>query len=108
MSQGAYDMYCGDVRKMTGLILCDQGQVTPRKDLTVKQVGIPATEQALRALKNKQVANIILLGALIEITRIVSRDAMERALQTHVSERFRNLNLEALRLGIELGGEVHG
>jgi 2-oxoglutarate ferredoxin oxidoreductase subunit gamma len=59
-------------------------------------------------MKNKQVANIILLGALLEITKIVSLKAVQKAIHTHVSERFRSLNLKALRMGIELGRRPHG
>ena len=108
MSQGAYDIFCGDVKEKSGLILFDQGQVIPREGLKVIQIGIPATEYALKKLKNKQMANIVLLGALIEITKIVSLEAMEKAIQTHVSERFRSLNLKALEIGMELGRQVHG
>jgi len=108
MSQGAYNDYCGDMKEESGLILYDQGQVTLRGELNLRQIGIPATESALKQLKNKQAANIILVGALIETTKIVSREAMERALQTHVSARFRDLNLKALALGLELGRDVHG
>ncbi len=102
MSQGAYNEYCGDMKE-GGLILYDQGQITPREGLKVRQIGIQATESALKRLKNKQVANIVLVGSLIETTEIVSREAMEKALRTHVSERFRDLNLNALALGLELG-----
>ncbi len=105
MSQGTYDQYCGGVNA-TGLILYDQPQVSPRADLNVRQVGIPATESALKRLKNKQVANIVFLGALVEVTRIVSPEAMERAIEKHVSERFRPLNLEAFALGRQLGRQT--
>lgn len=108
MSHGAYNMYCADVREISGLILYEQGQVTPKEGLKLKQIGIAATEQAQKKLKNKQAANIVLLGALIASTRIVSLEAMEKAIQTHVSERFRNLNLEALNLGLELGRQADG
>jgi 2-oxoglutarate ferredoxin oxidoreductase subunit gamma len=108
MSQGAYNQYSGDVRKPGGIILYDQSQAIPREGLNLDQIGIPATEQALTKLKNKQVANIVLLGALIQTTRIVSLEAVEKAMKTHVSERFRDLNLKALRLGLELGEKVHG
>ena len=108
MSQGAYHMYCGDVRETSGLILYEQGQVTPKEGLTLKQIGIPAMEQAQKKLKNKQAANIVLLGALIESTKIVSLEAMEKAIQTHVSKRFRSLNLEALNLGRELRRQADG
>jgi 2-oxoglutarate ferredoxin oxidoreductase subunit gamma len=108
MSQGAYDNYCEDVREKCGLILFDQGQVNPRDGLNLIQVGIPATEYALKKLKNKQVANIVLVGGLIEISKIVSPKAIKKAIHTHVSTRFRSLNLKALRLGLELGRQVHG
>ncbi|HSB04281.1 MAG TPA: 2-oxoacid:acceptor oxidoreductase family protein [Thermodesulfobacteriota bacterium] len=108
MSQGAYQMYYGDVRETSGLILYEQGQVTPKEGLKLKQIGIPGTEQAQKKLKNKQAANIVLLGALIASTQIVSLEAMEKAIQTHVSERFRSLNLEALKLGLDLGRQADG
>ncbi|NWF92519.1 MAG: 2-oxoacid:acceptor oxidoreductase family protein [Syntrophaceae bacterium] len=108
MSQGAYNLYCEDVKEGSGLILFDQGQVMPREGLHLIEIGVPATEYALKRLKNRQVANIVLLGAFIEITKIVSRKAMEKAIRVHVAERFRSLNLKALQIGIELGRRVHG
>ena len=103
LSQGAYDLYCREVKESSGIILYDQGQVTPQEGLRVKQIGIPATDWALKQLKNKQVANIILVGALIETTKLVSLEAMEKAMKTHVSQRYQALNLEALKIGLELG-----
>ncbi len=108
MSQGSYDQYCTDMKPETGLILYDQSQVTPKEDLAVRQVGIPATESALKKLKNKQVANIVLLGALIELTGVVSSEGIERAMEKHVNERFRRLNLEALESGRQLGRQPPG
>jgi len=108
MSQGAYDLYCVDVKEDSGLILYDQNLVNPRKDLKVKQLGVPATEVSVKKLKNKQVANIVLLGVLIETLKIVSPKAMQKAIALHVSQRFRALNLKALRIGMELGRRTHG
>ena len=108
MSQGGYDQYCADIRPETGLIVYDQSQVTPKKKLGVRQVGIPATDSALKRLKNKQVANIVLLGALIELTHLVSSEAIEKAMEKHVHERFRRLNLDALEAGRQLGRQTDG
>jgi 2-oxoglutarate ferredoxin oxidoreductase subunit gamma len=94
------------VKEVSGLILYDQGQVIPKEGLNVRQIGIPATQSALRKLKNKQVANIVFLGALIEITKLVSARTMRKAIGTHVSERFKDLNLKALQLGLTLGRGV--
>jgi len=108
MSQGSYDLYYGDVKESSGFILYDQSLVTIKEGLKVRQIGIPATEYAIKRLKNKQVANIVLLGALIETTKIVSPRAIREAIHTHVSERFQSLNLKALRIGMDLGRQVHG
>lgn len=108
MSQGAYDTYCEDIRGDSGLILYDQGLVTPKEELKAKQLGVPATEVSLKKLKNKQVANIVLLGALVETTKIVSARAIRKAIALHVSERFRRLNLKALQIGMDLGRRING
>jgi len=108
MSQGSYNMFCEDVKEKSGLILFDQYQVKPKEGFNVIQIGIPATEYAVKRLKNKQVANIVLLGALIEITKIVSLKAIKKAIHTRVSGRFRSVNLKALQIGIGLGRRVHG
>ena len=108
MSQGAYNTYCTDVREESGLILYDQGFVTPKDNLKVKHLGIPANEVSVKRLKNKQVSNIVFLGALIEAARIVSPGAIRKAISMHVGERFRPLNLKALRVGMELGRESNG
>jgi len=108
MSQGAYKTYCQDVRPESGIIIYDQGLVNPREDLKIKQVGIPATEITVRKLKEKQVANIVLLGALAEITGIVSQQALRKALPIHIGKQLRALNLKALSLGRQLGRRIHG
>jgi 2-oxoglutarate ferredoxin oxidoreductase subunit gamma len=105
MSQGAYQTYCKDVKR-EGFIFYDNGFVTPEEGLTAKQRGVSATEMSIKKLKNKQVANIILLGVMIEITRIVSPKSIQKAIALHIGERFRSLNLKALRIGIELGKKI--
>ncbi len=107
MSQSTYDLYASDVREREGLILYDAGLVKPGEDRRVKQIGIPATEKALKKLDNKQVANIVLLGAFVEITKIVSSKAIRKALKIHVNERFRDLNLKAFEMGRALGRQAN-
>ena len=106
LSQGAYQIYCKDVKE-SGLILYDQGLVTPNVELNVKQLGVPATEISLKKLKNKQVANIVILGALVKTTHIVSPKAIQKAIALHIHKRFRALNLKALRMGMGLGNQIN-
>lgn len=108
MSQGGYDQYAREVREPTGLVVYDQGQVIPGEGRQIPQIAIPATEWSLKKLETKQSANIVLLGALIQITGLVSSRAMEKAIRLQIGERFRALNLEALKLGRHLGRRAHG
>jgi 2-oxoglutarate ferredoxin oxidoreductase subunit gamma len=108
MSQRAYDDFYSDIKADSGLIFYDQGQVVPKEDLRVKQIGIPATEYAIKKLRNVQVAVIILLGALLENTDIVTVQGMQKAIHTHVGKRFLSINLKALSIGIGLGRLAHG
>ncbi len=108
MSQGGYEQYAPDVRPASGLILYDQGQVNPKEDLSLRQLAIPATSLAIKALKSKQTANIVFLGALVGITDILSFRAMQKAIRLHITERFRKINLEALRIGLNVGRQVRG
>jgi Pyruvate/2-oxoacid:ferredoxin oxidoreductase gamma subunit len=76
--------------------------------LTVSQIAIPASEWSLEKLKTVQTANIVFLGALIQITKIVSSPSMRKAIRLQVPERFEKLNQEALKIGMHLGRRVHG
>lgn len=108
MSQGAYNAYIKDVRAGSGFVLLDQGHVNPQKISDITQKEIPATDSAVRKLKERQSANIVLLGALVEATQIVSRQSVRKAIKTQMEERFRALNLKAFELGRELGRQTHG
>lgn len=108
LSQGGYDQYAFDVRPSTGLILYDQSQVNPKGDREVRQIAIPASVFAQKKLDTKQTVNIVFLGALIQITKLVSAHSMRQAIQLQVPERFRKLNLEALVIGMHLGRQARG
>ena len=51
---------------------------------------------------NIVVANLILLGGLIQKTGILSVEAMEKAIEMNVPPKAKNLNLKAFRRGLEL------
>ncbi|NWG01392.1 MAG: 2-oxoacid:acceptor oxidoreductase family protein [Syntrophaceae bacterium] len=106
MSQGAYQTYDEEVKE-SGIILYDRGRVVPNMELNVKQLGVSATEISLKKLKNKQVANIVMLGALVETTGIVSPRAIRKAIALHIPKRFQALNLKAFHKGMELGKQIN-
>jgi 2-oxoglutarate ferredoxin oxidoreductase subunit gamma len=107
MSQNSYDMYFEDVRE-AGIICYDQGQVVPKENAKVKQLGLLATEYAVKKLNNPQAANLILLGFFIETTHVVTTKAIRKAIDLNVSKRFRDVNLNALHIGMAEGRKMHG
>jgi 2-oxoglutarate ferredoxin oxidoreductase subunit gamma len=76
-----------------------------RQDIRV--IYVPASDMAME-LGNVRMANVVCLGALIEATAVVSLDAIEQALDSHLPERHRHLlalNKEALRKGAALASD---
>ena len=61
---------------------------------------VPARELS-KELKNEKVLNLIMLGALIKITNIVSLESMKKAITDTVSKAFLAINIKAFQKGYE-------
>ncbi|MFX0137243.1 MAG: 2-oxoacid:acceptor oxidoreductase family protein [Candidatus Hodarchaeota archaeon] len=61
---------------------------------------IPASKFA-KELQNEKVANMIMLGALIKVTKIVSKEAIIKSISDTVSEKYIELNVKAIEKGFE-------
>jgi 2-oxoglutarate ferredoxin oxidoreductase subunit gamma len=96
MSQEALDRYIGNISPR-GVLIVDSDLV--KKVQFDSIVRIPATEMASQKLKRRIVANIIMLGALVRATKIVSRQALEKAIYENVPKGTEELNKKALELG---------
>jgi len=105
MSQSVYDKCIGNVDE-NGMVIYDEQTVSIKAINGLKQIGIPATNLATKELNNKQVANMVILGTAVEITKIVTDDALISAIEENVPERFKALNLKAVKLGFKLGKEA--
>jgi len=73
----------------------------------VKVYALPIIETAAHELGNELVANMVTLGALAQITKIVSKEALEKALLSRVPKGSEKLNKDALDKGFELGKMVN-
>ena len=102
MSQKSYDVYLKDVNPRSGLVVYDEQFVTPKESGKVRQIGIPATASAIKELNNKQVANIVILGAAVSASKVVNKEALAKAIEQNVSAKFRELNLKAVEVGYKL------
>ena len=103
MSQDAYDKYIEDVKGDSGIVIYDEQMISPRDINGLKQIGISATDAAIKKVNNKQVANVVILGAAVEITKVVTRDALVAAIEGNVKQKFRESNLKAVNTGFKLG-----
>lgn len=62
---------------------------------------IPASSIA-NELKNPKVMNIVMLGSLIKITPIVSKEALLRAIAGSIPKKYIEVNIEALQKGYDV------
>ena len=102
LSQGAYDAFSENLAEKNALVVHDASLVVPRALGGVRQVPVQATETAVSELGNPQVANIVLLGATVSLSHVVSADALEQAVREQVDARFLDLNLRALARGLTI------
>ena len=98
MSQEGYDKFKHELSEQ-GILLTDEDLVKP--DLPrgkIKIFSIPATRFA-EELGNRIIANVVMLGFFTAVTRLVSKEAMEKAVADSVPSRFLELNLKAFNKG---------
>ncbi len=103
LSQMAYNEYIKLVNSENGIVIYDERLVSVQEIDKLNQVGVSATDLAIRELGSKQVANIVMLGAVVVMTKMVSKDALISAIDKNVTARFKDLNLKAVDLGFKLG-----
>lgn len=101
MSQEGFEKYGAAARKEAIMIL-DSTLVHSRPDCTYHEV--PATAEAKTTLGRDIVANIVMLGALVGYTHVVSEDALKKAILDSVPKGTEALNTKAMELGIAHAG----
>jgi 2-oxoglutarate ferredoxin oxidoreductase subunit gamma len=101
MSQQGFDKY-GASAPDDAMMLIDSDLVRSRPSCRFFE--IPATGEAKTRLGRVIVANIVMLGALVAATGVVSREAIEKAVLDSVPRGTEELNTKALRRGFELAG----
>jgi 2-oxoglutarate ferredoxin oxidoreductase subunit gamma len=100
MSQEGFEKY-GAGAPETAVMLVDSTLVHSRPACPYYE--IPATSEAKQTFGRDIVANIIMMGALVAITHVVSEPALEKAILDSVPKGTEALNQKAMKRGIELG-----
>lgn len=86
------------------LIDADEVKDIPKGDFKV--YAFPIISTAANVLGKVITANIISLGLITELTKIVSHDAIEKAVLSRVPAAFLELNKKALHTGFEKGATL--
>ena len=101
LAEDALSKYVDRV-KPKGLLVIDSDLVKGAKPGDYEILSIPATSTADKEMGNIVVANLIILGAIIRKTGLLSVEAMEKAIEVSVPKKAITLNLNAFRRGLEL------
>jgi 2-oxoglutarate ferredoxin oxidoreductase subunit gamma len=98
MNQSACDAYLFDLKPGGALIV----DATLVKQLpTTRAAAIPFTRIARTEIGKEAVANIVALGALTAITKVVPQKSLEEAVLARVPAGTEEMNREALQAGIK-------
>lgn len=102
MSQHAYNDYADDM-KAGGILILDPDMIPREKDLgNVRIFHVPATKIA-EELGKKIVANIVMLGAFVAITKALDEDAVRESVKANIPKGTEELNLMAFQKGYDYG-----
>jgi len=100
LNQEAVDRNFEDLRDDAALLV-DSSVVKTVPETKARIFKIPATQIAETTFKDRLYTNMIILGALTRITRIVSERSMEKAIKDSVPSKAIAVNLEAYKKGLE-------
>lgn len=102
MSQEAYEKF-EPTLKDGGILIIEENLVRPHpEEGRVKRFAIPATRIA-EGLGNRMFANMVMLGFVCAVTKIVPQEALINAVKDTLPARLLEKNLTALKRGYESG-----
>lgn len=100
MSQEAYDKLIGEVKEK-GLVFYDSDLVKIKENPNIRQIPIASTSTA-KDMGRQMVANVVMLGAMVEGTKILDVDWVKACLKESVPQGTEELNLKAFDTGRSL------
>jgi 2-oxoglutarate ferredoxin oxidoreductase subunit gamma len=98
LTQTAYDRYA---KEAAAVLIADEG-IELKYHEPDKAIRIPILSTASEKLGRPMVANIVALGAVNAILKLVSRESLEKAVLGRVPKGTEELNSKALAYGYEL------
>ncbi|MBM3790342.1 MAG: 2-oxoacid:ferredoxin oxidoreductase subunit gamma [Acidobacteria bacterium] len=105
LTQESCNKYTKDLKE-TGILLVDSGAVKNLPKGTFRTYQVPITEIARDRVGKAVVANIVSLGIIVELTKIISVEALEAAVLSRVPKGTEELNIKAFKTGMEVAREL--
>lgn len=105
MNQKSLDVHLKHLKE-NGILVVDTSGVESVPETKAKIFKVSATETAKKTFGESIYANMIMLGALTKITRIVSEESVENAIKENAPEKTVKANLIAYRKGLQLRYET--
>ena len=105
LTQQACDRYSKDLKE-NSILLIDSDAVDKLPETKAIIYKVPIVETARTDVGRVMVANIVALGIIAELTKVVSIEALESAILSRVPKGTEDLNLKALKIGREKGKEL--
>ncbi|TKJ42489.1 hypothetical protein CEE37_02045 [candidate division LCP-89 bacterium B3_LCP] len=99
LAQGSYDAFLYDLRD-DAIVVIDPVLVT-KWDEKYKTYQVPVIEITKTKVGKMIMSSVLSLGIMIELTQVVSKEAIEKALLQKAPKGTEELNLKALRTGYE-------
>jgi 2-oxoglutarate ferredoxin oxidoreductase subunit gamma len=101
LTQESCNKYAKDLKE-NGILLVDSQAVTKVPEGNYRTYRVPITEIARENVGKAVVANIVALGIIVELTRVVSVEALEAAVLSRVPKGTEELNTKAFKTGMEV------
>lgn len=101
LTQVACDKYIDSLNKGGYLIIDSSIANKPKRD-DIKIFTVPILETAEKKLNKPMVANIVALGCIYELTKVVNQESLEKAVLNRVPKGTEKFNKLALEEGFKL------
>jgi len=100
LTQKAYEQY-GEGLKDDGILIIDSS-INAGEVGNKKLYSVPIVDTASKVLGKPMVTNIVALGAIVGITKVISNESLEKAVLDRVPKGTEELNRKALSMGYEI------
>jgi len=100
LTQESCDSYSKDLKK-DAVLLVDSTYVTRVPEGSYKIYKLPITDLAMEKVGNRTVTNIVALGVVVSLSKVVSVPAGESAILARVPKGTEDMNKKAFKAGLE-------